>query len=141
MKTIKSKKGFTMVEIVIVLVIIAILIGAAVPAMIGFVGEARGKAYAAEAKNCATAVQAISSEHFVVNNSSPTQAMFLEATGVYNARLGDMLAPDNQATDITAITIDSNGKLTGLIFLKNGYYVKVVPGKAAEVSRTALTLT
>ena len=41
----KDQKGFTLVEIIVVLVILAILATALIPAMTGFIDEARGKEY------------------------------------------------------------------------------------------------
>ena len=60
--TLKNKKGFTLVEIIVVLVIIAILAAVAVPSMIGFVGDARGKAFVTEAKVGMSAAQAVVTE-------------------------------------------------------------------------------
>ena len=43
-------QGFTLVEIIVVLVILAILAAFTIPTMLGFVADARGKAYIAEAR-------------------------------------------------------------------------------------------
>ncbi len=45
-----AKKGFTLIEIIVVLVILAILAAAAIPTMNGFINEAKGKQYIAEAR-------------------------------------------------------------------------------------------
>lgn len=58
----KNKKGFTLIEIIVVLVILAILAAAAVPSMIGFVDDARGKAFIAEARVGFLAAQAVATE-------------------------------------------------------------------------------
>lgn len=47
---IKSNKGFTLVEIIVVLVVLAILAAFIIPTMLGFVADAKGKAYIAEAR-------------------------------------------------------------------------------------------
>lgn len=49
-KQISEKNGFTLVEIIVVLVILAILAAFTIPTMLGFVNDARGKAYIAEAR-------------------------------------------------------------------------------------------
>jgi type IV pilus assembly protein PilA len=46
----KNKKGFTLIEIIVVLVILAILVAIALPAMFGYVEEARAKTFAQEAR-------------------------------------------------------------------------------------------
>lgn len=58
----KSRKGFTLVEIIVVLVILAILAAFTIPAMLGFVNDAKGKAYIAEAREVYVAAQATATE-------------------------------------------------------------------------------
>ena len=59
----KSRKGFTLVEIIVVLVILAILAAFTIPTMLGFVADARGKAYIAEAREVYVAAQATVTEY------------------------------------------------------------------------------
>ena len=59
----KNSKGFTLVEIIVVLVILAILAAFTIPSMLGFVGEARGKAMIAEAREVYVAAQATATEY------------------------------------------------------------------------------
>jgi prepilin-type N-terminal cleavage/methylation domain-containing protein len=54
-----NKKGFTLVEIIVVLVIIAILMAALTPVMLGWINEARDTALIAEARTGLTAAQAL----------------------------------------------------------------------------------
>ena len=61
-KILNNKKGFTLVEIIVVLVILAILAGAAIPTMLGFIDDAKGKANIAEARAVYIAAQSIASE-------------------------------------------------------------------------------
>ncbi len=58
----KNKKGFTLIEIIVVLVILAILAAAAIPSMMGFIEDSRGKALIAEARAAYVACQAIATE-------------------------------------------------------------------------------
>lgn len=59
----KNRKGFTLVEIIVVLVILAILAAFTIPTMLGFVGDARGKAYIAEAREVYVAAQSTATEY------------------------------------------------------------------------------
>lgn len=52
-----NKKGFTLVEIIVVLVILAILAAIAVPSVLAYVEEAKKEKYIAEAKAIYTVIQ------------------------------------------------------------------------------------
>lgn len=58
----KWEKGFTLVEIIVVLVILAILAAFTIPTMLGFVADAKAKAYIAEAREVYVAAQAVATE-------------------------------------------------------------------------------
>ncbi|MEG0410971.1 MAG: prepilin-type N-terminal cleavage/methylation domain-containing protein [Erysipelotrichaceae bacterium] len=55
----KDVKGFTLVEIIVVLLIIAILAAIAIPTMIGYVDEARESEYVAQARTAYVAAQTV----------------------------------------------------------------------------------
>lgn len=58
----KNRKGFTLVEIIVVLVILAILAAFTIPAMLGFVNDAKKKANIAIARECYVAAQSAATE-------------------------------------------------------------------------------
>ena len=63
MKKFKNdNKGFTLVELIVVLVILAILAAILVPALLGYIDEAKQKQIVLEGKSVYTACQAVASE-------------------------------------------------------------------------------
>jgi type IV pilus assembly protein PilA len=76
MQTKANNKGFTLVEIIVVLVILAILAAFTIPAMLGFVEDARGKAYIGEARELYTATQAALTEY--APQSTSTNYLFYD---------------------------------------------------------------
>jgi len=58
MKLLRSKKGFTLMEIIVVLIIIAIMAAALIPSFVNFARNARANEYIAQARVGLTAAQA-----------------------------------------------------------------------------------
>ena len=69
MKKMRNKKGFTLVEIIVVLVILAILAAASIPTMLGFVNDARQKAHIADARALMMAAQMVVTEDFAAGKT------------------------------------------------------------------------
>lgn len=60
----KDQKGFTLVELIVVLVILAILAALLVPALLGYIDKARNSKYLEEARSIYTAIQAVNDEKY-----------------------------------------------------------------------------
>ena len=93
-----NKRGFTLVELIVVLVILAILAAILIPALLGYIDRARQRKDILNAKNCLTASQA-------------------EFTKMYSTRCDT----DNSAVNGT-VTTNSYGD----IFLKDTALAKTV---------------
>lgn len=87
----KKDKGFTLVEIIVVLVILAILAAFTIPTMLGFVNDARGKAMIAEAREVYVAAQSTATEYSA-------------ATGIGDGALSTALGSFAVATEKAATT-------------------------------------
>ena len=86
-KTNKKNRGFTLVELIVVLVILAILAAILVPALLGYIDNAKTKQNVLKAKNCLTATQAELSHRYAVRKDTDKSAMGSE---VSSNSYGDM---------------------------------------------------
>ena len=77
----ENKKGFTLVELIVVLVILAILAAILVPALLGWIDEAKKKQSVLEARNVYMATQTVADEHYARAASSETKLQ-LEAKDI-----------------------------------------------------------
>lgn len=115
----KNQKGFTLVEIIVVLIILAILAAAAIPTMLGFVEDARGKTEVANARAAYVAAQTIATQEFAKGTASTAIPATITPATV-QALTGDL---DPTPTAITA-TVDTHGKSNkaGLYRRQNRHY-------------------
>lgn len=111
-KILKNKKGFTLVEIIVVLVILAILAGAAIPTMLGFIDDAKNKTVIAEGRAVLVAAQVKATEAYAVDGEV--------LVGDIDATLVKTLAGvDGVASDFVV----AGGKVTGFKYTVNAKVV------------------
>lgn len=155
----KNQKGFTLVELIVVLVILAILAAFTIPAMLGFVNDARGKAYVAEAREVYMAYQGAISEQASSSVSTTISASYTQpGTGVItdlvqksalNKLDGDIVTvsvdTDNKMTakvnnsEVWVVTVDTTSKkVTKVQYLKGGYQVDVDYDQASGTGSTII---
>ncbi len=97
------KKGFTLVELIVIIVILAILAAALVPALLGYIDEARKSSYNEEAHSILTALQVVEDEKYAAG-----EAPVASVTASMKTRVDKIVTP----TVITSGTIafkDSTG--------------------------------
>lgn len=130
MNLFKNKKGFTLVEIIVVLLIIVILAAAALPTMVRYIDEAKGKADVAVARNVYIAAQMVTSEAYAANTLDTLyDGTAMEdgsdataddaATGLYR------VAEFAEVADITDITVtrDAGGHTVEQVSYDNGEFL------------------
>lgn len=105
---IRSEKGFTLIEIIAVLVILGILAAVAVPKYINMADEAKTAAAKGELAEVKSALNLAYAKLYLKNGSAPSLAAVVTESGLGSATLGT--APDNWSVSVTAtggITINS----------------------------------
>lgn len=126
----EDKRGMTLIEIIVVLVILAILAAFMVPTMLGFVKEAQGKAYIAEARTCYIAAQTISTEESAFGTADDD---IEKEIAVGKTRFEGLIGPEI-VTDLTSVTATvTNGAVEELVFVKGGKTITIKPGHEASV--------
>ncbi|NCC86269.1 MAG: prepilin-type N-terminal cleavage/methylation domain-containing protein [Clostridia bacterium] len=79
----QDKKGFTLIEIVIVLVIIAILSAALIPSMMGWIDDSKKKSFLTEARSAMVVAQAEIGNMYAAGGTVPDET-FTEAANWEN---------------------------------------------------------
>lgn len=111
----KNLKGFTLVEIIVVLVILAILAAAMIPALTGYIEKSRQKTAVSEARSVLTALQTVASEEYAKgtvfdeDNTTLTDDNIEEAAGLTDA----------DDANINYVAVNENGKIEHFSYLSS----------------------
>ena len=137
---IKKKKGFTLVEIIVVLVIVAILAAAGIPSLLGFIESSNSKAYVAEARAGYQAVQSVYTEVRLGTGTAPTVNADFQFTGDALTKLTAYLAPDLVAGNFQYRFDAANNTVAAVLYNpKDNTYIRIRPGQPADTYTSAPT--
>ena len=108
MKKRLNKKGFTLIELIVVIAILGILAAIAIPRFSGFQDNAKNKAVLAEAKTLANTIAVLEtdSKTFVATESTEDTDTFTDAEilGYAGMKSGGALASTTASAKITSFT-------------------------------------
>lgn len=133
-----KNKGFTLIEIIVVLVIIAILAAATIPTMLGFIDQARLKAMTAEVRAVYIAAQAYAAENRSIEPETFTDTKIandLKGTGKIQSGhvLYSYLEEDATGT-ITEAEVEG-GKVKKIVYVNDGRKATLKSGGAIQFEK------
>ena len=116
MKRQKKRDGFTLVEMLAVLVIMALLAAVAIPSMTGFIQDTRKKSETAEARLVYIAAQSAVSEYAAISNETLPDQLDRESDADHEIikRMEELLYED--AGGNFTIRINESNKVTEVIY-------------------------
>ena len=120
----QRKKGFTLVEVIVVLVILAILIAIAVPALTGYIDRASERKVMTECRQAVVAAQTIANEVYVTGRGKLDGT--LDNAGILQDIITLSEIPPSGNIDRVVF---SNGKLIELQYTNDGITVLYKDGK------------
>lgn len=145
-----NKKGFTLVEIIVVLVILAVLAAAAIPTMLGFVEDSKGKAEIANARAAYIACQSIATEMEAAGGGATTTFASTQYTigktsgSSVQGKLDQMLGTDLAGAKVTVKLNDPNKakvdsiEYTSVPKSKVAYKVTITSGSSSAVEKISI---
>lgn len=127
---IKSPSGFTMMELITVIVVIAFLAVILIPGYLHFIDDAKKDAVIAEARTIYLAAQMRATE--MKGTETPENPYRIPDAN----DLRDLVGPDDIYVGVTTLTItdtDRDGTIDKIEMIKNGISVIIEPGKSTTV--------
>lgn len=120
----KDQKGFTLVEVIVVLVILAIMAAVLIPSLIGYIDKSRQNTVVSETRSIVTAVQTLASEKYAKQNDSSTTVYTLGtvagATVILYNDIETLCEIEDLDTKLSGVTI-TGGKVTALKYSSGGF--------------------
>lgn len=128
----KNKKGFTLIEIIVVLVIMGILLAIAVPSVLGYVNKAREQQFLSDGRAAFLGAQSIAVRERANNTPRENIIDLLDVEGI-----NDEINADADIVEQASCTVDADRNLTECNFIvadmEDDRYINIQSNRAAEV--------
>ena len=134
-KTSWENKGFTLVELIVVMVILTLLAAILVPSLLGWIDEAKGKQYILSARSIYMSAQAIESEKYAAWDGTTANANH-NLSDSDKARI--MRMADVEGAEIIGVKFESDTLGGAGASSNHGYYTIV--GITVKYERVTVTL-
>lgn len=131
----RSDHGFTLVELIVVMVILTLLAAILVPSLLGWIDEAKGKQYILSARSIYMSAQAIETEKYAAWDGTTANASH-NLSDSDKTRI--MRMADVEDAEIVAVEFESNTPGGAGASSNHGYYTIV--GITVRFERVTVTL-
>lgn len=138
----KEQKGFTLIEVIVVLVIIAIMAALLIPSLAGYIDKAKSDTMKSDASACVKAAQTIGSEVYLQDKSVVGKVTITSLTKAEELSKipGAVQELAEVKGTVSGLTYDTNGKVTGLTYTNNGKSISYTAANGyGEVGEEATT--
>ena len=114
-RALKEKKGFTLVELIVVLVILATLAALLIPALTGYIDRANNEKIIAETRQAVMAAQTIASEEYANNVKDLSAGTSVNSNGSSVTYTSAIAALGEVKGTISEVVV-TGGKVTKLVY-------------------------
>lgn len=134
----KEQKGFTLVEMIVVLVIIAILAAITIPALLKYIDKAKDKQLVINARTAYLAAETAASEAYAANIAKPAEFTFSKDSKFEATK--PISEVEENAKNLTGlnsnysctVTVGDNWKITKVSFTENGKKAELTVGDNSD---------